>query len=708
MKLLNTILLIFISSLLLHSQSIGWKAYYNQAEELFEQGKYYQAGENYHSAWEAKKSRAYILKKAGNAYYQANAFMEASEAFKILKADHKKFPLAGLKYARSLKQTGNYDAAIQEFMNFINKYEDDEKEFLSIIVQNEIKGCELGKRLKAEQHTQTTSLKLLNPQVNTSYNESAPLPISDELLFFTSDIEETNKFFRSLYERGKWANVTISDDFPEIHRKTIGSGTLTTDGKTFYFTRCQIIDGPNGLKQETCSIFASRNEGGAWTTPIKLNRKINADGATASHPGVIHMDGFEVLFFSSNRSGGQGGMDIWFAMRDLDSDDLNFDYPINLGSPVNTVGDEITPFYDANEKTLYFSSNGHINIGGYDIFKSIGTPEKWALPTNMGVPFNSPNNDIFFTKEPERNNGFFASNRLFDFKRSNTYDLDLFAFQIPEANYSLSGKIYDTDAVSLLKDVWITIYEIVDEDKPLKVLHSTIFHNGEYLFSLVPGKHYIMDIKKEGYTPASFDFIPEFSRKSVAKEKIFYLKRYEAEPNENLLATTNHQLLQDKNDFNLGEFDKGLSGVDVPNQPENNPIPEDDHPEIFSQKGPIKEKTSMPKDYNNQPENKPLLRESSTPTKIEKENKDDLLTYKVQIIALETPNVNKPRYERVKAYGDLFTEKIPNQRLYRVLVGEYTTIEAAQNIVDQLKNDGVFNSPLIVEYENGVRGDFID
>jgi hypothetical protein len=124
-------------------------------------------------------------------------------------------------------------------------------------------------------------------------------------------------------------------------------------------------------------------------------------------PHVVMMDSLEIMYFVSNREGGMGGNDIWYSI----ISDERFSEPVNLGSRINTPGNEVTPFYDEKSNRLYFSSDWHKGLGGFDIFYSEGSLGAWGKVENMGYPFNSPANDIYFTVNKDDNDGYFTSNR---------------------------------------------------------------------------------------------------------------------------------------------------------------------------------------------------------------------------------------------------------------------------------------------------------
>ncbi len=151
---------------------------------------------------------------------------------------------------------------------------------------------------------------------------------------------------------------------------------------------------------------------------------------TSMHPCVAEEQGRELLLFASDREGGLGGLDLYVCARPLDSGEFDFSFPQNLGEVINTGGDEISPFFEPATQTLWFSSNGHISLGGLDIFKTTRSAGKWTKPENPGWPLNSPADDLFFSKimNDKKGGGFFVSNRSVEGRKPGTLDEDIFEY----------------------------------------------------------------------------------------------------------------------------------------------------------------------------------------------------------------------------------------------------------------------------------------
>jgi outer membrane protein OmpA-like peptidoglycan-associated protein len=185
---------------------------------------------------------------------------------------------------------------------------------------------------------------------------------------------------------------------------------LSGDEKTMIYTICN--DSLDQGNRARCKLYRTTKKNATeWNEPEDLKALNGKDTAvTTTHPAFgVDDQGNNILYFASNRKGSKGGMDIFYAKMNNDG---TFGDVQNAGPEINTIGDEVTPFYDSKNKTLYFSSNGHPSIGGMDIFKISGTPGKWGKAINAGVPINSQADDFYMALDPNAEKGFEVSNRI--------------------------------------------------------------------------------------------------------------------------------------------------------------------------------------------------------------------------------------------------------------------------------------------------------
>jgi len=231
-----------------------------------------------------------------------------------------------------------------------------------------------------------------------------------------------------------------------------------------------------------------------WGLPEKLNR-INLAGYTTIEPsiGTLTGDKNETLFFVSNRPGGKGGKDIWFSR--ILGDSLTAPRPL---TEVNTLGDDVSPYYHSTSNTLFFSTDSLKTLGGFDVYKT--NPIKgghWSKPEHMGSPINSSANDVFFVLSNDSQRGFFSSNRV-----GNT-------------NYSEEGCCYDIYAVDFitrykaialneithqrLPYTSISIFQEDSNGKLTLVANPPVDANSSYAFDVLLNQQYVLIGKKDGF-----------------------------------------------------------------------------------------------------------------------------------------------------------------------------------------------------------------
>jgi len=197
-----------------------------------------------------------------------------------------------------------------------------------------------------------------------------------------------------------------------------GGPSITADNTELYFTVCEDLDG-----YKNCDIYYSeRDEFGYWSTPRSVGDHINRIDSWESQVSVTANGDW--LYFTSDRKGGIGGLDLYRCKRDAEG---NWTKPEILDERVNTRYDEKSPFIHSDSQTLYFTSNGHPGLGGFDIFYARLQDSSWQAPSNIGYPINSEEDDLGLFVSLDGKTGYFSSNTL----RANT-GWDLYQFKMPD------------------------------------------------------------------------------------------------------------------------------------------------------------------------------------------------------------------------------------------------------------------------------------
>lgn len=229
------------------------------------------------------------------------------------------------------------------------------------------------------------------------------------------------------------------------------------------------------------NIYSSEYSEGNWTPLKKLNGNINTK-FYESHASVSS-DG-KRLFFASNRDGGYGGLDIYMSEMNASGE---WGPAINLGSTVNTRFNEDTPFITANDSLLYFSSEGHSSMGGYDIFVSRSDSSGWSSPENIGFPLNTTGDDLFFQPVNNGKNGYYSMST--DYKKKDIFYISF------GSSLTAEKRIFDIRGIYQLDDILVPF----DDNYSIHLINRTSGdtidvgypnkHTGQYNITAGPGQY---------------------------------------------------------------------------------------------------------------------------------------------------------------------------------------------------------------------------
>lgn len=723
---MTRLLIILMSITMLPSafsqKEMSWKKHIKLADELYETREFADAASHYEQAWQQKPSKLEYIYKAAECYYFIRDFQNAVSAYEHVKDENNQFEFVGLKYARCLKQTGQYDAASREFVYFLNSYEGKDKTALSSIVETEIKGCELGIEQNANPSNTAIEVEHLGSNINTSEAEFAPIAFNDDILYFSSLMKGKAKIFRSQRVGNTWTEAKLPAGFKALEDQHFCNGSFSPDVQRFYFTICSQEQLWGGLSSR-CEIYVTKRNDNSWTTPEKLPEYVNLDNYTNTHPQVIHQGDKEILFFSSNRENGFGGMDIWHMERNLNDEKIEFSYPTNAGAMINTVGDEITPNYDPETNNLFFSSNGHVSIGGYDIIRANGVIDQWSKAENLGTPINSAADEMYYTQNNSGAKGYFVSNRTFDNAKITTTNEDIFSFAAASNELIVQGQVFDSRAQDILNNVTITLYEITASNQT-RLWAARDFENGDFNFRLVPDRKYAIEAMKEGYTSTIENI-------NVIEGKYTYNIDFFLDPmsltdlaNANSDTNTAPPTQQDSYTPTIEESPNyGNSQTPQPNYTpptssgEAIVITSDIEQPATTYTPPSTNDTgsysSSNNDYNSSDYNNDYNNTSSTSSSSSSSYSSSSeitsdapqhsgVYFKIQLIAVRTYNESGKRYSPVIELGRLDTEYIVDKALTRVLLADFFSEDEARDMLSTVQDNG-FERAFIVKYEDGNR-----
>ena len=402
------------------------KEYTADGDKYYSEGKYYPANEAYWSALKFDTTNAEIAYKYAESLSRSLNFCEAKKwyAVTIEQTDTFTYPQCLYKMAIAKKNCGNYQEALVDLKllkNHLGKIP--EIAVLKREINHEIKSV-----LFALSHINDTiiySISHLPAPINTTYSEFNPVMISGNKLVYSSYSQMFTDSFQNIFSQFYVSNIMVVGQseqgwgLPKYFDEKINSTRWFTANICFsdnyrkaYFTRCYDSDGRVGQ----CQIYSSDNHNGRWSKPKKLPSEINASNSSSTQPFLVEGQEYEILYFVSNRKGGFGKNDIWYSV----VKNGKYSAASNLGSIINTIGNEMTPNYNTQNQVLYFSSDYHEGFGGFDIFRAKGGLNQWEQPVNMGLPINSENNDLYFSPIRDESEAYFSSNRLGSFTNPTT------------------------------------------------------------------------------------------------------------------------------------------------------------------------------------------------------------------------------------------------------------------------------------------------
>jgi outer membrane protein OmpA-like peptidoglycan-associated protein len=342
--------------------------------------------------------------------------------------------------------------------------------------------------------------------VNTALDEYWPSVTGDgQQLIFTREVKRASgygrdygrdrqeDFYISRWTAGGYWGIARNAGAPLNTAGNEGAQSISSDGRYMFFTACDRNDG-----QGRCDIYYSSNDGNRWSPGTNLGPPVNTT-YWESQPSISPNG--RMLFFVSNRPGGQGGMDIWYSLLGSDG---RWGKPVNPGKAINTAGDEFSPFIYFNGRTLYFSSNGRESFGGHDIYVTRMNPDStWTAPENLGPPVNTPSDETGLVIESSGARAYFSSIRDKN-KGKDIFWLDLPEQVRPEQVLYFKGNVIDKASGQPLA----AKYELTDLTRGVDVITSVTDSRGEFFVCLPQGSSYGLNVTANGYMIFSenFDF----------------------------------------------------------------------------------------------------------------------------------------------------------------------------------------------------------
>ncbi len=479
--------LIILLTILILPEVAGQKRKVERAYSSFKAGEYYQAIDHFKDAYSRTKkadraSRTEMIFMIAECYRLTNDPRNAETWYKLAVRSSFSRPEAQYWLAESLKKNGKYEQAIEEFKKYKQVAPSDPR------ADQGIRSCELAAEwMRNPEAYRVEELR----ELNSRDADFGPAYARDDfgVVYFTSSRDDaagnkthgaTGQSFTDIFEtrldkKSKWSTpvpvAIINSEFEE------GTPDFSSDYRELYFTRCEA----GKREKKGCVIMYSKSTGDSWSEPENLG--FLPDSLVTAHP-AISSDGL-TLYFVSDLAGGFGGKDIYIVTR-TNTDDP-WSVPQNAGPDINTSGDELFPFV-RDDGYLYFASDGHIGMGGLDIFRSEPQPDGSWVVQNMKSPINSNADDFSIVFETGNERGIFSSTRK---GRGND---ELYSFEMPPLRFNITGLVKDEKTGAPIS---VSVVQLIASDG--SNLQTETGNSGDFRFALKPDVDYIFLASKRGY-----------------------------------------------------------------------------------------------------------------------------------------------------------------------------------------------------------------
>ncbi len=477
---------------------------YQSAMQALQQGRWDQAANYLEQAIQADDNFAEAHQGLGDLYRRNKQYQKAAAHYnKVLQLKPHLTAMTWFGLGESLLLTGEYQDALQALQEYEHRAAgtSPQRKISSKYIQDCLFSIDFF-RNKEAQRTHSGQPVNLGPGINTAEDEYFPKLTADgRQMIFTRKVNQQESFFeawqtdpeteQSLQTEGlqqtDWSESRLLEGEINTAHYNEGAHCISPDGKFLYFTGC---NRPGGMG--SCDIYVSRRSGDRWGTPRNLGSNINTPGWEAQP--ALSADG-RSLYFVSNRSGGIGGYDIWKS--DL-LENGEWGPAENLGPAINTAFDESAPFIHADNKTLYFTSNGWPGFGDKDIFWStLDSLGQWQQPVNMGFPVNDHTEQSSWSVSMNGAEGFFSSRSSGGKGGLDIYRVVLPADQRPAHVAYLKGLVVDGESGEPIPEAAVRITEL--ERATSSYFAVTDQDDGTFLAPLVFGSQYALHIDHPDY-----------------------------------------------------------------------------------------------------------------------------------------------------------------------------------------------------------------
>lgn len=465
----------------------------------FKQFNFKKAAQYYEKALKRDKDNVYLLQRIADSYRLLNTWSAAAPYYARLASSDKAIPLNKLYYAEALRTSQKYPEAKIYYAKYLESFPNDSS------VKERMRGMdEVG-----DMNTDKGMYVIKNQDsINSKFSEFGVSMHGNEEVYFSSDRQPkayvrrvnnwTSGTFMALYQAdvkdtlGNLKNSQLLESNTVNKKFHQSSPSYNQQLNELYFDRSN-FNGRRAFFSDDKTVKLKiykvewKSETKKWNGDLEEAVSFNNKEFSACHPALSQTG--DTLYFTSDMPGGFGRTDIYMSTR---VDKGAWSEPTNLGAGINSSGDDMFPFI-AGDGTLYFASNGHIGLGGLDIYSSKNEAGTWSAPQNIGAPINTNADDFNYVVKSDNKSGYFCSNRT-----GGAGDDDIYSFTLK--GIVLQGITYNGYTGALIADATVDIKPAV---VPAQIITGK---DGDFACSATPNTNYTFTATKEGYYPANLDY----------------------------------------------------------------------------------------------------------------------------------------------------------------------------------------------------------
>lgn len=655
---------------------------------------------------------AVLIEKLADSYWKAREYHTSGDYYRKLVIQYNdQFPYAKLMYAKSLIAQARYVEAKKMLIDYQVLHRTDDQ--LMEEAELALSSCKFG--IEAMQNPTKVKIENAGFVINSKYSETQAGFLTENTIIYNTQVKSirkngkkpklktinaqhtdtilNNEIYEGILSEKSWSTKKYVY-FPVLKGYSIhGTPALSRSNTLLYVT---LIN--DATKQ--ISIYRTEKVAGVWTKLKILDKSINVKGFSSKNVFVQSKGDEDLIYYSSNRPGGKGGFDIWYAKLGFEGDVIESSV---LEGEINTNRDEVTPYFDAHESYLYFSSNGKKGLGGMDIYRSLGDVYGgWSRSHNLGYPINSSSDDIAYIYDSGSDKGYFASNRVGGLNELTSY-FDIYTVQYKFAeeviDFAVTIRVFDRQEKTKIKNATI---EVLSKKTKESLLKKDSEENEDFNFKLLNDQDYIFEVRCTDYIPMDLTVSVKKMTVVSSAEKLTYF--FSNDENSDVINALQTNVYMTKEGGPIETF---------VNKPKKTPFVEKDK-NVEEEKVVAKKaiKTSEPVALKKEQTKQVLAEKSRTAVKgtmseeeaFKKLSKDyskkslEGLKFHIQVGAYKYPR--QQVFHFLSEVGSVGEEQ--HNGLYKYLIGGKNSIDDAKDFQVSIINKGVKDA-FIVPYYNSER-----